>query len=54
MIMSLEIKKQGCPVRSTQSCLKMDPNWEEEKRPAKIQLANNSDERAGGVSSNMA
>jgi len=31
----------------------MDPNWEEEKRPAKNHLAENNDERAGGVGSNM-
>lgn len=41
-------------MKSTQSCLKIDPNYEEEKRPAKKQLANNSDERAGGVGSKMA
>lgn len=41
-------------MKSTQSCLKIDPNCEEEKRPAKKQLTNNSDERAGGVGSKMA
>ena len=33
--------------------LKMHPNWEEEKRLAKNHLAENNDERAGGVVSNM-
>ena len=31
----------------------MDPNWKDEKRPAKNYLAKNSDEGAGGVGSNM-
>ena len=39
--------------QDTQYRLEMDPNWEEEKRLVKNHLAENNDQRAGGVGSNM-
>ena len=38
--------------QGTQSCFGMDSNWKEENRPVKNNLAENNDERAGGVRSN--